>query len=114
LLKNLYDGKPAYHQLENGGGASGANGTVNGSGSGLPASFSAESFAQRVQALITDDKALIERLIRFAQAHDMLKKNAERAQKLAQDSSIALETYQRQVKALEERNRTLTGHHAVM
>ena len=123
LLKNLYDGKPAYHQLENGAGgaavaaaiANGAtNGTVPGSGSGLPTNFSAESFAQRVQALIADDKALIERLIRFAQAHDLLKKNAERAQKLAQDSSVALETYQRQVKALEERNRSLTGHHAAM
>ena len=44
----------------------------------------------------------MERLIRFAQAHDLLKKNAERAQKLAQDSNAALETYQRQVRTLEE------------
>ena len=56
----------------------------------------------RVQALIADDRALMERLIRFAQAHDLLKKNAERAQKLAQDSNAALETYQRQVRTLEE------------
>lgn len=67
-------------------------------------SFSIENFAQRVQALIADDRALIERLIRFAQAHDLLKKNAERAQKLAQESNAALETYQKQVKMLEERN----------
>ncbi|KAH9055308.1 Up-regulated during septation-domain-containing protein [Lactarius vividus] len=67
-----------------------------------PGTFSVEAFALRVQALITDDRALMERLIRFAQAHDLLKKNAERAQKLAQDSNAALETYQRQVRTLEE------------
>ena len=64
--------------------------------------FSVEAFAMRVQALIADDRALMERLIRFAQAHDLLKKNAERAQKLAQESNTALETYQRQVRTLEE------------
>ncbi|KAH9948730.1 Up-regulated during septation-domain-containing protein [Amylocystis lapponica] len=69
--------------------------------------FSVEAFAGRVQALIADDRALIERLIRFAQAHDLLKKNAERAQKLAQESNVALETYQKQVKMLEERNMAL-------
>ncbi|KAI0065763.1 hypothetical protein BV25DRAFT_1821443 [Artomyces pyxidatus] len=67
------------------------------------AAFSVEAFAARVGALIADDRALIERLIRFAQAHDLLKKNAERAQKLAQESNAALETYQRQVRMLEER-----------
>ncbi|RPD55260.1 hypothetical protein L226DRAFT_575062 [Lentinus tigrinus ALCF2SS1-7] len=69
-----------------------------------PDVFSVEAFASRVQALIADDRALIERLIRFAQAHDLIKKNAERAQKLAQESNAALETYQKQVKMLEERN----------
>jgi hypothetical protein len=67
-----------------------------------PGMFSVEAFAQRVQALISDDRALMERLIRFAQAHDLLKKNAERAQKLAQESNAALETYQKQVRTLEE------------
>jgi len=67
-----------------------------------PGTFSVEAFAQRVQALISDDRALMERLIRFAQAHDLLKKNAERAQKLAQESNSALETYQKQVRTLEE------------
>jgi hypothetical protein len=66
--------------------------------------FSIQGFITRVQALIADDRALIERLIRFAQAHDLLKKNAERAQKLAQESNLALETYQKQVKTLEDRN----------
>jgi uncharacterized membrane protein YccC len=67
-----------------------------------PGTFSVEAFALRVQALVSDDRALMERLIRFAQAHDLLKKNAERAQKLAQESNAALETYQRQVRTLEE------------
>ena len=66
--------------------------------------FTIEAFAVRVQALITDDRALIERLTRFAQSHELLKNNAERAQKLAQESSLALETYQKQVKTLQERN----------
>ncbi|KAH8989754.1 hypothetical protein EDB92DRAFT_842398 [Lactarius akahatsu] len=74
---------------------------VDGGGLG-PGASSIEAFVLRVQALITDDHALMERLIRFAQAHDLFKKNAERAQKLAQDSSAALETYQRQVRTLEE------------
>ncbi|KAG1735686.1 Up-regulated during septation-domain-containing protein [Suillus paluster] len=69
--------------------------------------FSIEAFVARVQALVIDDRALIERLIRFAQAHSLLKKNAERAQKLAQDSNTALETYQRQVTTLERQNVSL-------
>jgi hypothetical protein len=69
--------------------------------------FTIEGFVSRVQSLIADDRALIERLVRFAQAHDLLKKNAERAQKLAMDSSGALETYQKQVKMLEDRNAEL-------
>ncbi|PPQ80493.1 hypothetical protein CVT26_004272 [Gymnopilus dilepis] len=71
------------------------------------APFTVEAFAQRVQALMADDRALIERLVRFAQAHDLLKKNAERAQKLAQEGTHALETYQKQVRMLEERNTSL-------
>jgi hypothetical protein len=73
------------------------------------APFSIEAFAHRVQALIADDKALIERLIRFALAHDMLKQNADRAHKLAQESGGALETYQKQVQTLQERNATLSS-----
>jgi hypothetical protein len=104
-LKSLY--------AASGGGANGTSATPN-SGPGTPGSprspvvlegagtFSVEAFALRVQALIADDRALMERLIRFAQAHDLLKKNAERAQKLAQDSNARLETYQRQVRVLEE------------
>lgn len=74
-------------------------------GAGGPFSF--EAFAARVQALIADDRSLIERLIRFAQAHDMLRQNADRAQRLALDGTSSLETYQKQVKTLEERNAAL-------
>lgn len=76
--------------------------------------FTVEAFAQRVQDIISDDRALIERLVRFAKAHELLKKNAERAQKLAQEGSTALETYQKQVQLLEERNRELNGRLAGM
>ena len=73
-----------------------------------PAQFTIEAFVQRVQSLLNDDKALVERLLRFAQAHDLLKKNAERAQKLAQEGTAALETYQKQVRMLQDRNATLS------
>ncbi|KIJ69803.1 hypothetical protein HYDPIDRAFT_104420 [Hydnomerulius pinastri MD-312] len=76
--------------------------------------FSLEAFAARVHALVIDDRALIERLIRFAQAHDLLKKNAERAQKLAQDSNTALETYQKQVATLDDQNYTLQNKQAAL
>jgi hypothetical protein len=102
-----------------------SNGTTSSPGPGTPgssphsplpdgtAAFSVEAFALRVQALIADDRALMERLIRFAQAHDLLKKNAERAQKLAQDSNAALETYQRQVRTLEEQLARSDGMYAL-
>jgi hypothetical protein len=78
------------------------------------AMFSLEAFAARVQALIADDRSLIERLLRFAQAHDLLKKNAERAQKLATEGNNALETYQKQVRTLEERNLSMADRQAAM
>ncbi|KAJ6561493.1 Up-regulated during septation-domain-containing protein [Mycena vulgaris] len=91
-LKALYDPRTPSSPVP------GGNGT-----------FSVDAFIGRVQALIADDRALIERLVRFAQAHDLLKKNAERAQKLAQEGSGALETYQKQVRTLEERNMDLAS-----
>ncbi|KAH8985329.1 hypothetical protein EDB86DRAFT_3083735 [Lactarius hatsudake] len=63
---------------------------VDGGGSGL-GTFGVEVFALLVQALIADDHALMESLIR-----------TQRTQKFAQDSNAALETYQRQVRTLEE------------
>lgn len=78
------------------------------------AAFSIEAFAARVQALIADDRSLVERLLRFAQAHDLLKKNAERAQKLATESNNALETYQKQVRTLEQRNMSMSDKQAAL
>ncbi|KAF9006672.1 Up-regulated during septation-domain-containing protein [Cyathus striatus] len=95
--------KVLYNEQQNPGSPKLGNGT-----------FSIEAFAQRVQALINDDRALIERLVRFAQAHDLLKKNAERAQKLAQDGNLAMETYQKQVRILEERNMSFASRQAAM
>ncbi|KAG1884395.1 hypothetical protein F4604DRAFT_1919574 [Suillus subluteus] len=68
---------------------------------------SVEAFVSHVQALVIHDRALIERLIWFAQVHDLLKKNAEHAQKLTQDSNTALEMYQQQVAMLERQNTSL-------
>ena len=102
-LKSLYTpGAVAAGAAGVGGGRPGSPSSPTKDSMG-PGAFSVEAFAQRVQALVSDDRALMERLIRFAQAHDLLKKNAERAQKLAQESNVALETYQRQVRTLEER-----------
>jgi hypothetical protein len=101
-LKSLYTpGAVAAGAAGVGGGRPGSPSSPTKDSMG-PGVFSVEAFAQRVQALISDDRALMERLIRFAQAHDLLKKNAERAQKLAQESNVALETYQKQVRTLEE------------
>jgi hypothetical protein len=80
----------------------------------IAAGFTVEAFVARVQALLIDDRALIERLLRFAQAHDLLKRNAERAQKLALESNGALETYQKQVKILEDRDAALSERNAVL
>ena len=76
--------------------------------------FSLEAFVARVQALVIDDRSLIERLIRSAQAHDLLKKNAARAQKLAEDSNAALETYQKHVATLDDQNFTLQKKQAAL
>ena len=81
---------------------------------GLSGSFSVDSLMARIQGLIDDDKQIIERLIRFAQAHDLLKNNAERAQKLAQESSLGLDTYQKQVQTLEDRNKSLIAKQTAM
>jgi hypothetical protein len=87
-LRALYDPKNGLSEASNG-------------------EFTVDGFVRRVQMVIADDRAIIERLIRFAQSHELLKNNAERAQRLARESSQALETYQKQVKSLQERNDNL-------
>ncbi|KAH9009769.1 hypothetical protein EDB83DRAFT_2322671 [Lactarius deliciosus] len=72
---------------------------VDGGGSG-PGTFRVEAFALCVQALIADDRALMECLIRLAQAHDLLKKNVERAQKRATPRLRCTSARQEQVDQL--------------
>lgn len=69
--------------------------------------FSIEAFVARAQALVIDDRALIECLIRSARAHDLLKKNAERAENLAQESNARLEAYQQHLTMLKDQNHSL-------
>jgi methionyl-tRNA synthetase len=76
--------------------------------------FTFDAFVERVRSLIADDKALVQRLVRVAQGNVSLKSNAERATKLAQDTTRALETYQKQVRTLEERNALLAARHTQM
>ncbi|KAI0278609.1 hypothetical protein BGY98DRAFT_1176465 [Russula aff. rugulosa BPL654] len=106
ILPNLRMGAPGSRDHQNsisnmdvtpGGGYAPSGAGVNGGGH-----IQRISVAQRVQALISDDRVLMERLIRFAQAHDSLQSGAQRVQKLAQESNAALETYQTQVRRLEE------------
>ncbi|KAG8724871.1 hypothetical protein FRC11_001970 [Ceratobasidium sp. 423] len=77
-----------------------------------PGKFSIDAFNTKVRALVADDRAIIERLIKFASTHELLKTNAEKAQKLAQESTVSLKTYQDQVQTLEERNNTMTQRQA--
>ncbi|KDN48166.1 hypothetical protein RSAG8_03182, partial [Rhizoctonia solani AG-8 WAC10335] len=79
-----------------------------------PGKFSIDAFSAKVRALVADDRAIIERLIKFASTHELLKTNAEKAQKLAQESTISLKTYQDQVQTLEERNNTMTSRQAAL
>ncbi|KAL5637014.1 hypothetical protein ACGC1H_000855 [Rhizoctonia solani] len=79
-----------------------------------PGKFSIDAFNAKVRALVADDRAIIERLIKFASTHELLKTNAEKAQKLAQESTVSLKTYQDQVQTLEERNNTLTSRQAAL
>ncbi|KAG8745564.1 hypothetical protein FRC10_007742 [Ceratobasidium sp. 414] len=79
-----------------------------------PGKFSIEAFATKVRGLITDDRAIIERLLKFASTHELLKTNAEKAQKLAQESTVSLKTYQDQVRTLEDRNNTLASRQAAL
>ncbi|KAJ1308546.1 hypothetical protein OPQ81_004246 [Rhizoctonia solani] len=46
---------------------------------------------------------------KFASTHELLKTNAEKAQKLAQESTVSLKTYQEQVQTLEERNNSMAA-----
>ena len=49
----------------------------------------------RVRGMVDDAKLLVERVCRLGQERELLKGNAARAKKLAEDSQAALQTYQR-------------------
>jgi len=48
------------------------------------------------------------------QAHELLKKNMEHAQKLAQVSNVVFKMYQQQVKMLEDHHTTMAECQAAM
>ncbi|KAF8307614.1 hypothetical protein DL93DRAFT_2087872 [Clavulina sp. PMI_390] len=97
-LKSLFEAGPMH---------SGAN-------AGPREPYSLELFAQRINNLLNDDRAIVARLIRMGSGHDLLKTNAETARKLAADTSQHMATYQQQVKILEERNAALVLKHTTM
>jgi len=76
----------------------------NNSNNGNNGTFTIEAFAGQVMALINDDRALIERLVKLSQTHDLLKQNVDKAEKLAREGAVASDGYQKQVKTLEARN----------
>lgn len=65
-----------------------------------------QAFSDRVRGLVEDSCVLLDRAAKYARERDTHKKNSERAQRLVQESRAGLETYQRQVRALEERLQT--------
>ncbi len=77
-----------------------------------PGTFTVEAFAAGYKRWWRTIGRSLNALLRFAQAHELLKKNADRAQKLAQEGSTALETYQKQVRMLEDRNMSVTARYA--
>jgi hypothetical protein len=57
-----------------------------------------EEVAQRVKLLIADGQLLAERVSRASKERELLKNNATRAQRLVEESSNSLQTYQKWVK----------------
>ena len=62
-----------------------------------------EAFSSRLKGFVEDALTVVERTGKYARERDIHKSNSERAQRLVMESRGALETYQRQVRALEER-----------
>jgi hypothetical protein len=53
-----------------------------------------DEMLNRVRALVDDGKSMVERCCRLGSERELLKQNAARAKKLAEDSRASLETYQ--------------------
>ncbi|QRW01726.1 Up-regulated during septation protein [Ceratobasidium sp. AG-Ba] len=77
-----------------------------------PGKFNIDSFATKVRGLIADDRAIIDRLLKFASTHDLLKTNAEKAQKLAQEYCQPKDS--RQAALLEEIEQLQAAYDEVM
>lgn len=53
-----------------------------------------DEMLNRVRAMVDDGRLLVERCCRLGSERELLKQNAARAKKLAEDSRASLETYQ--------------------
>lgn len=62
-----------------------------------------DAFSSVLKSFIEDALTVVEKTGKYAKERDIHKSNSERAQRLVMESRGALETYQRQVRALEER-----------
>ncbi|GAA95006.1 uncharacterized protein L969DRAFT_52025 [Mixia osmundae IAM 14324] len=65
--------------------------------------FSVDSFVERVNNLLADDKKLVERLLKHEASQGELKVNADRAQKSLGEASASVEAQKAQIRDLEER-----------
>jgi hypothetical protein len=59
--------------------------------------FSVEALVDRVRSLIEDDKRLVDRLMKHEESRDGFKAEAERTQRMLDESKEGLATYQKQV-----------------
>lgn len=53
-----------------------------------------DEMLNRVRGMVDDGKLLVERVCRLGQERELLKQNAARAKRLAEDGRVSLETYQ--------------------
>ncbi|ORY24377.1 Up-regulated during septation-domain-containing protein [Naematelia encephala] len=68
-----------------------------------------EEMIKRIRGMVDDGRLLVDRVVRLGQERDLHKGNALKAKRLAEESTRGLETYQQQVRVLEDRLAT-TGN----
>ncbi|WVQ79104.1 hypothetical protein IAT38_001198 [Cryptococcus sp. DSM 104549] len=61
-----------------------------------------EEALERIRGVVQDGKVLVERVVRMGKERDVLKTNASKAKALVEASTRNLETYQQQVRVLED------------
>ncbi|KAF8995207.1 hypothetical protein BDQ17DRAFT_1430572 [Cyathus striatus] len=76
--------------------------------------FTVKALSDRVQVMLKDVRALIEKLERVTRSSKPPSKDFERAQKLLKERELTIEAQQRQVKMLEERNISFAARQAEM